>query len=180
MDDTVLGTSRRTWLVRPPDEVLATRLELYALDADLVMDDRVRSVHFPASWPGDALPLVSNWLELRRSDRRGEPWGGTVVERATQRAIGTIGAIGCMAWPDGTGSVEVSYGIERARRGRGFAKESLTTLLDVLARHDAVRRVVAASGAPRCESTRGGGGEGTVGAEGTSAPSFARRGEEPP
>ncbi|MBA2665979.1 MAG: hypothetical protein H0U69_02965, partial [Trueperaceae bacterium] len=100
------------YLVRaPPDEVLATRLERDAFDADLVMDDRVRSVHFPASWPGDALPLVSNWLELRRSDRRGEPWGGTVVERATQRAIGTIG---CKAWPDGTGSVEVGYGVERA------------------------------------------------------------------
>jgi [ribosomal protein S5]-alanine N-acetyltransferase len=139
-DADVIARSPRLWLVRAPTSVLRARLERDEVDAVLDVDGELVRVHFPATWPGDALPLVTHWLELRTLDPRGEPWSGTLVERATRRAIGTIG---CKAWPDAHGSVEVGYGIEPAKRRQGFATEALRCLLERLDAEPTVRRVVA-------------------------------------
>jgi [ribosomal protein S5]-alanine N-acetyltransferase len=138
--DALIGATGRLWLLRPPDDVLRGRLARDRLEADiLVAGERVRIV-FPPTWPGEALPLVASWLAMRQSDPRGEPWSGTLVERASRRAIGTVG---CKAWPDATGAVEVGYGIEPSRRGRGLATEGLACLLMVLDAQPGVLRVTA-------------------------------------
>lgn len=135
-----MGESRRMWLVRPPTDVLRSRLERDQLEADMLLGGNRVRVTFPPTWPGEALPLVANWLSMRRCDPRGEPWGGTLVERAGARAIGTIG---CKGWPDERGTVEVGYGLEPSRRGQGLATEALRCLLGLLDDEADVRRVVA-------------------------------------
>ncbi len=136
----LVAATRRMWLVRPPTHVLRARLERDHLEAEMDLGGgRVRVV-FPSTWPGEALPLVANWLSMRRLDPRGEPWGGTLVERAGWRAIGTIG---CKTWPDASGTVEVGYGLEPSRRGRGLATEALWCLLGVLDAEVDVTRVIA-------------------------------------
>jgi [ribosomal protein S5]-alanine N-acetyltransferase len=138
--DLLVAATPRMWLVRPPTHVLRARLERDRLEADMVLEGARVRVVFPSTWPGEALPLVANWLSMRRRDPRGEPWGGTLVEREGRRAIGTIG---CKAWPDDSGTVEVGYGLEPSRRGRGLATEALRCLLGVLDAEADVRRVIA-------------------------------------
>jgi [ribosomal protein S5]-alanine N-acetyltransferase len=136
----LLASSARLWLVRPPTGVLRARLERDHVDARMALDGRLVTVLFPPTWPGDAFPLVAQWLAMRGDDPRGEPWGGTLVERATRRAIGTVG---CKSWPDVEGTVEVGYGLEPARRGQGLGTEALRCLLEVLDAEPGVRRVIA-------------------------------------
>jgi [ribosomal protein S5]-alanine N-acetyltransferase len=135
-----VASSPRLWLIRPPTEVLRARVHPDDVEAEVLIDARRVRVLFPSTWPGDALPLVANWLETRRIDARGEPWGGTLVERDGARAIGTMG---CKSWPDADGTVEVGYGLEPSRRRRGLATEGLRALLRVLDAEESVRRVIA-------------------------------------
>jgi RimJ/RimL family protein N-acetyltransferase len=57
------------------------------------------------------------------------PWthGFAVLERAGST---TVGACGFKGPPDADGVVEVAYGIEPAYQGRGYAKETVSALVE--------------------------------------------------
>lgn len=72
--------------------------------------------------PADRAGVSPDWLSRVRSAKAGNPWvfGFTVVERASGATVGSCGFKGP---PDADGCVEVAYGTDPARRGRGYATE---------------------------------------------------------
>ena len=72
--------------------------------------------------PADQAQVSPDWIARARATPAGDPWalGYTAVERATG---GTVGGGAFKGPPDGSGMVEVAYGIDPPHRGRGFATE---------------------------------------------------------
>jgi ribosomal-protein-alanine N-acetyltransferase len=117
----------RTIIVRTPTDVIERRLRYddFFADVDLGPDaaedgHRVASVHFPPTWPGDALGDFDAWL-ARRRDGTPEGWSGTIVARKGREAIGQVG---CTDVPDENGTVEIRYATNAPQRDRGIATEA--------------------------------------------------------
>jgi [ribosomal protein S5]-alanine N-acetyltransferase len=99
--------------------------------------------------PGDGLRamLVSDevspaWLDRLRTAVDRDPWefGYVVLEKMTGVAVGMAGFKGP---PDDDGVVEIAYGIAPAYRGRGYATQAATGLVEFASSDDRVRRICA-------------------------------------
>jgi ribosomal-protein-alanine N-acetyltransferase len=101
----------RLRLVKIPTEVLRRRLELD--------DFSWNGVSYPPEWPGDAVAIFPVWLANRKKEPEAIEWGGVVIEKRSQTAVGMISAKGTPV--DGT--VEIGYGFNRSVWGQGFATE---------------------------------------------------------
>ena len=83
-------------------------------------------VSFTPEWPGDALALFPLIIEQLEEDPHAGVWGGTLIERRSNFAVGQMGLKGP---PDEQGRVEVGYGVNPSLQGRGFATEMLGALV---------------------------------------------------
>jgi [ribosomal protein S5]-alanine N-acetyltransferase len=113
----------RLMLISTPLEVIKTRLEQANFSALVPVAGSSVLIRFPHEWPGDALaifPMMLTHLELNPLEPE---WGGIMIERASNTAIGQIG---CKGPPNSSGEVEIGYGVNPAFQGRGYASELVT------------------------------------------------------
>lgn len=91
--------------------------------------------------PADQAEVSPDWLARMRSAVP-SPWthGFSVTDRATGVAVGGCGYKGP---PDADGAVEIAYGIAEPYRGRGYAKEVASALVDYALGPGGARRVFA-------------------------------------
>jgi len=101
----------------------------------LNLDGHDHLIGVPATWPGDALPLLPHLLAA------GGPSGQFVLVRRQDRLA--IGLIGQKGDPDGQGDLEIGYGLNPDARGEGYATEALRALLPHWHDLPGVRRVTA-------------------------------------
>ena len=94
--------------------------------------------------PADRAEVSSEWLERVRSAPPG-PWthGFSMTDSATGAPVGSCGF---KSPPDADGVVEIAYSVDPACRGRGFAKEAVSALIDFA--RDAGARTVRAHTLP--------------------------------
>lgn len=130
----------RLVLVPLTREVIAGRLAQAPFTATLNTPDGPLSVTYPPAWPGDLLPLFPARLAAFHPEH--ERWSATLVERATDTAVGQMGAKGGGV-PDGAGDVEIGYGLTPDVWGRGYATEAVGALVAALLARPDVRRVTA-------------------------------------
>jgi RimJ/RimL family protein N-acetyltransferase len=83
-------------------------------------------VRFPQSWPGDALVLFPMLNECLTADPAYEEWGGTIIDRETRVAVGSIG---CKGYVAEDGSIEIGYGINPEAWGNGVATAAVDALI---------------------------------------------------
>ena len=78
--------------------------------------------------PDDRAQVSPEWLERMRHSSP-TPWthGFAIVERASGSSIGSCAFKGP---PDNDGIVEIAYGIDADHRGRGYAKEAASALVE--------------------------------------------------
>ena len=78
--------------------------------------------------PADRAEVSSGWVDRLRSSPPG-PWthGFSMTESATGTPVGSCGFKGP---PDAKGVVEIAYAVDPAWRGRGYAKEAVSALID--------------------------------------------------
>ena len=78
--------------------------------------------------PADRAEVSPAWLARVRTAAP-SPWthGFALVERATETIVGSCAFKGP---PDADGTVEIAYAVDPGYRGRGFAKEAATALVD--------------------------------------------------
>ncbi len=100
---------------------------------NLQLDGHDHLIGVPATWPGDALPLLPHLLAA------GGPSGQFVLVRRQDRLA--IGLIGQKGDPDGQGDLEIGYGLNPDARGEGYATEALRALLPHWHDLPGVRRV---------------------------------------
>jgi RimJ/RimL family protein N-acetyltransferase len=102
----LIETSRLNLVLQTPAEVLAW----------------VESL--PAS---DRAEVSAEWIARVRSTAEGDFWSlsFTILERASGT---TVGACAFKGPPDAGGAVEIAYGIDEPRRGRGYATEAAEAL----------------------------------------------------
>ena len=115
-----------------------------ALVADRGAATELLGAAIPADWPHPN--LVDSLPQLAAVGDALQPFGAlAIVERATNEVVGDIGFHGR---PDAEGRVEVGYSVVPSRRRRGYAAESLASLVEWTRRQPGVREVTA-----RCEPT---------------------------
>ena len=141
----------RLMLIQTPLAVLRTRLERDSFAADIPIDDTLVSVTFPVGWPGDALVLFPLMIEAMTESPDRLPWGGTLIERSTDIAIGQMG---CKGFPDDRGTVEIGYGLNQSHWNRGYATEIVSAFAAWLLTQDAVICVSAECSADNIGSRR--------------------------
>lgn len=118
-----------------------------ALEA-LVSGDHARAAAicgaaFPDGWPTDpdARAGLAHHLAAVRARAEEEPWRvRLIVERGERRVAGSIHIKGP---PDGDGRVELGWGLEPDRRGRGLAREAVAAVVGWLRGQPAVTEIVA-------------------------------------
>lgn len=137
--------TERLRLVPTPRTVVERRLR----ETDFHDDLGGRRVFFPAEWPGDALVLFPS--RLKRAEPDGESWGGTLVRKADDRAIGQMGFKG---GPDADGVAELGYGLNPEAWGRGYATEMAAAMVAFALAHPRVRRVTAKTAVGNVASRR--------------------------
>jgi ribosomal-protein-alanine N-acetyltransferase len=78
--------------------------------------------------PAERAEVSPAWLARMRTAAP-SPWthGFALVERATGAPVGSCGYKGA---PDADGAAEIAYGVDPEYRGRGYAKEAATALVD--------------------------------------------------
>lgn len=134
----------RLLLVPTPLAVIKTRLALgdraQAFCADVDISGNALTVTFPPAWPGGALGFFPKVAAQLEADPYLGRWEGTLIERATNTAVGQMG---CKGVPDARGEVEIGYGLTPEARGRGYASEMLRALCDWLLERVTVSRVTA-------------------------------------
>lgn len=129
----------RLILVQTPLVVLETRLRQPTFASDVILPHGLMRVNFPAEWPGDALALFPTMIEQYQQSPDDIPWGGTLIDRAEQAAVGQMG---CKGLPE-HGSVEIGYGINPSYQNRGYATEMVQRLSAWALTQPAVQRVTA-------------------------------------
>lgn len=79
--------------------------------------------------PADRVEVSADWIARVRDTAADDPWSlsFTALERASGVAVGNRGFKGP---PDSEGVVELAYGIEPTHRGRGFATEAASGLVE--------------------------------------------------
>ena len=122
----------RLTLFPTPLHVLKKRLEQTGFTELVEIDGESFSATFPPEWPGDALGLFSGMVEALEENPDLEAWGGTVIGRATNVAVGQMGFKGP---PDAGGRVEIGYGVNPSFEGRGYATEGVEALVSWAAEH---------------------------------------------
>ena len=105
--------SPRLLLERIPTEVLQLRLQNVPFAWE--------GIEYPDEWPGEAVRLFPLWLKNRARNPEAIEWGGAVIEKLSQTAIGMISAKGTPQ----NGVVEIGYGFNRSVWGQGFATETV-------------------------------------------------------
>ncbi|MEF2276857.1 GNAT family N-acetyltransferase [Deinococcus sp. YIM 134068] len=134
-------TTPRLWLLPLTRAVVEARLRAGTFEAPVELDGQSLLVAFPPDWPGDLLPVFPMFLADLQVGRVDElPDSRFLVERATLTAVGTMGTKG---EPDGSGRVEIGYGLIPEARGRGYATEAGQAFLAHLLTRPDVRRVTA-------------------------------------
>lgn len=127
-DRTPVLVTERLVLVPLGTDVITARLRSECFSIELA---GLGLVAFDAEFPGDLLPVFPLWLAATpHSGIVPATW--TVVERASLRAVGALGAT---SRPQHDGDdVEVGYGVNPFDQDRGVASEALrevcTALLD--------------------------------------------------
>lgn len=154
-------TTSRLLLLNTPLAVMERRLTEEHFAAEIDTGDGVRSVTFPPEWPGDALdifPMTIDWRlanpnianpNIANSDVT--EWGGMIIERASDLAVGQMGTKGM---PDADGTVEIGYGINPSSRNHGIATEAAQAFVAWLLDQPSVRRVTAECGVDNVGSRR--------------------------
>jgi RimJ/RimL family protein N-acetyltransferase len=139
----------RLLFVSTPIAVMRKRVTLSDFHAEIAVGPCATAgpsgritVHFPPEWPGeDALPMLPIWIARRQHSKDSGPWcDGVVVRREDRLAVGSVGF---KSPPDGNGTVEIGYAINRSFRGRGYATETASALAAWALRQPEVRRVTA-------------------------------------
>jgi RimJ/RimL family protein N-acetyltransferase len=121
--DVPVETGRLTLLPSSPEQLVALidQPERFEALLGLRAADGLRG--FFAS--DDVSP---DWLAALRNSRGPDPWrhGFFVLDRESG---GVIGSAGFKGPPDGTGTVEIAYGIVPSHQGRGYATETAAALV---------------------------------------------------
>ncbi|GAC1461159.1 MAG: GNAT family protein [Pseudarthrobacter sp.] len=138
----------RLILIATPLHVIKTRLQRDDFTADVPLPTHgehgdvheVQRVYFPPEWPGDALVLLPFWKKQIENDPAYHIWGGTVIMRAENVAVGQMGFKGA---PDEDGTVELGYGINPSYWRRGYATEMARKLAEWAMAQPEVRRLTA-------------------------------------
>jgi len=102
---------------------------------------RVLGVRVPDDWlqnDEEILPVIA---EMLQADPAYERWGWWLVLHRAERTI--IGEVSWREPRDGTGTVEIGYGVSPAYQGQGYATEAAGAVLDWALRQPGVARVVA-------------------------------------
>jgi [ribosomal protein S5]-alanine N-acetyltransferase len=85
-------------------------------------------VAIPDAWPGaDLLEALPFLIEAMEQDPLSLVWDGVILQKADQRAIGSIGFHDP---PDEAGRVEIGYDIIPAYEGQGYATEMARRVID--------------------------------------------------
>jgi ribosomal-protein-alanine N-acetyltransferase len=103
-------------------------------------------------WPNEEfLDALGSFIDSRNARPAEEQWIFLVLDAATDRVVGEIGAKGP---PTAAGELEVGYGIAESQRGRAFATGALSAFIEVAFAHDGVRCLTAESLASNAASCR--------------------------
>lgn len=138
----------RLLLLSTPLQVIQTRLLRANFTADVPStpgggtgnETETVRVHFPSEWPGDALAIFPSLAEEMATDPGRGDWGGTMIERATRKAVGQMSF---MEPPEASGMVELGYGVNPSSQNRGYATETARALVTWAAARSDVRRITA-------------------------------------
>ncbi len=107
---------------------------------------RTLGVRVPDEWLEDdseeILPLIAAMMWANPTEGAYEGWGWWLILHRAERTL--IGEVSFREPPDGTGTVEIGYGVVPAYRGRGYATEAAGAVLDWALRQPGVARVIAA------------------------------------
>ena len=98
----------------------------------------------PDDWLQDDEEILLLLVEMLRADPAHgvyERWGWWLILHRVQRTL--IGEVSVRELPDGTGTVEIGYGVVPAYQGHGYATEAVGAVLDWALRQPGVARVVA-------------------------------------
>jgi [ribosomal protein S5]-alanine N-acetyltransferase len=113
----------RLILVPTPLEVIETRLEQANFSALVPVSGTKLLIQFPHEWPGDAMAIFPLMLEQLRANPNEPEWGGIMIERDSNIAVGHMG---CKGPANVSGEIEIGYGVNPAFQGRGYATELVT------------------------------------------------------
>ncbi len=101
---------------------------------------RALGVRVPADWLRDdeeILPVIAGMPGADPADGVYARWGWWLIVHRTERTL--IGEVSFRASPDGTGTVEIGYGVVPAYQGHGYATEAAGAALDWVLRRPGVR-----------------------------------------
>jgi RimJ/RimL family protein N-acetyltransferase len=115
----------RLLLLPLSQSMMQTRLAVTPFDLTCLVPRGQSKVHFPETWPGDALAMYPG--ELKRMGPQETEVAGSfaVVDAANHVAVGQLGAIGRLG---DEGTQEIGYGINPEACGQGFATEAVGAL----------------------------------------------------
>lgn len=95
---------------------------------------RILGVSIAAGWPSedlkDAIPVYVAHLER---DVSALGWGVWLMIEPVSKVM--VGDAGFKGRPDALGRVEIGYGLAPAERGKGFATEAVSALVDWASEH---------------------------------------------
>jgi RimJ/RimL family protein N-acetyltransferase len=132
-----LHTPRLTLIPASVEVLRAVVAEDYALASTLL------GAAVPVGWPvhDGARDGLAWHLAAMERDSSAMPWRVRfIVERSANRLIGSVNLKGP---PTPSGEVEIGWGLTEDARGRGFAAEASSAVIDWIFRHDRVTRVIA-------------------------------------
>jgi RimJ/RimL family protein N-acetyltransferase len=135
--DESLHTERLT-LIPASVEMLRALVE-----DDYALASRLLGAAVPVGWPEhDGARDGLFWhLAAMERDSTATPWRiRFVVERSANRLIGSVNLKGP---PTPAGEVEIGWGLTADTRGRGFAVEASSAVIEWIFRHERVTRVIA-------------------------------------
>ena len=112
---------------------------------------RALDVRVPDDWLQDEgegegegeeiLPVIAEMLRADVAHRAFEHWGWWLILHRADRTL--IGEVTCREPRDGTGTVEIGYGVVPAYQGQGYATEAAGAVVDGALHRPGVARVVA-------------------------------------
>lgn len=133
--------TERLYLVETPRAVMEQRLREDDFEAEVPVPGGTRRVRFPPQWPGDALHIFPLHLRDMDTNPSHEPLGGTIVERETGEAVGQMS----FRRPGSElGTIELGYGMDPSRWGRGYATEMARAMVEWARQQTWVNRIVSA------------------------------------